>query len=191
MVKNGTLENYPKATDKTATNPSSWLTKFPADCMIPAATEKSLHAGNADDVKVKAIFEGANGPTTYKAEQIFVKKGIVAAPDMLVNGGGVTCSYFEWLKNLDHVAPGRLTKKYQEKSQTRLLDLMGVDYKKEDVEGADELDIVYSGLEEIMVSATKENWELSLEKNLTFRNACFVNAIGKVHRSMEETGLMI
>jgi len=191
MMKNGTLENYPKATDKTATNPASWLTKFGADCMIPAATEKSLHAGNAEDVKVKAIFEGANGPTTYKAEQIFVKNGIVAAPDMLVNGGGVTCSYFEWLKNLDHVAPGRLTKKYQEKSQTRLLDLMGVDYKKEDVEGADELDIVYSGLEEIMVSATKENWNLSLEKKLTFRNACFVNAIGKVHRSMEETGLMI
>ena len=191
MVAHGTLENYPKAADKTATNPASWLTKFPADCMIPAATEKSLHAGNAADVKVKAIFEGANGPTTFKAEQIFVKNGIVAAPDMLVNGGGVTCSYFEWLKNLDHVAPGRLTKKYQEKSQTRLLDLMGVDYKKEDVEGADELDIVYSGLEEIMVSATKENWELSLEKNLTFRDACFVNAIGKVHRSMEETGLMI
>ena len=112
MVANGTLENYPRATDKTANNPASWLTKFKADCMIPAATEKSLHAGNAEDVKVKAIFEGANGPTTYKAEQIFVKKGIVAAPDMLVNGGGVTCSYFEWLKNLDHVAPGRLTKKY-------------------------------------------------------------------------------
>ena len=191
MVAHGTLENYPKAADKTATNPASWLTKFSADCMIPAATEKSLHAGNAADVKVKAIFEGANGPTTFKAEQIFVKNGIVAAPDMLVNGGGVTCSYFEWLKNLDHVAPGRLTKKYQEKSQTRLLDLMGVEYKKEDVEGADELDIVYSGLEEIMVSATKENWELSIEKNLTFRDACFVNAIGKVHRSMEETGLMI
>jgi glutamate dehydrogenase (NAD(P)+) len=63
-------------------------------------------------VKVKAIFEGANGPTTYKAQEIFTKKGIIAAPDMLVNGGGVTCSYFEWLKNLDHVAPGRLTKKY-------------------------------------------------------------------------------
>jgi glutamate dehydrogenase (NAD(P)+) len=68
---------------------------------------------------------------------------------------------------------------------------MGVEYSKEDVEGADELDIVYSGLEEIMVSATKENWELSVEKNLTFREACFVNAIGKVHKSMEETGLMI
>ena len=68
---------------------------------------------------------------------------------------------------------------------------MGVDFKKEDVEGADELDIVYSGLEEIMVSATKENWELAVEKDLSFRDACFVNAIGKVHRSMEETGLMI
>merc|ERR1712119_154899 len=120
--------------------------------MIPAATEKSLHAGNAEDVKVKAIFEGANGPTTYKAEQVFVKKGIVAAPDMLVNGGGVTCSYFEWLKNLDHVAPGRMTKKYQEKSQ-RLLELVGLGDKANEIEGADEIDIVYSGLEEIMCSA--------------------------------------
>ena len=110
---------------------------------------------------------------------------------MLVNGGGVTCSYFEWLKNLDHVAPGRLTKKYQEQSQRRLLDLMGIKYQYQDVAGADELDIVYSGLEEIMVSATKENWNLAIEKGISFRDACFVNAIGKVHRSMEECGLMI
>jgi len=68
---------------------------------------------------------------------------------------------------------------------------MGVEYTKADVEGADELDIVYSGLEEIMVTATRENWELAVEKNLSFRDACFVNAIGKVHKSMEETGLMI
>lgn len=65
MVKNGTLANYPKATQKIDKDPGSYLTKFAADCMIPAATEKSLHAGNAKDVKVKAIFEGANGPTTF------------------------------------------------------------------------------------------------------------------------------
>ena len=77
---------------------------------------------------------------------------------MLVNGGGVTCSYFEWLKNLDHVAPGRMTKKYQEKSQTRLLELMGFGDKASEVHGADEVDIVYSGLEEIMCHAVQENW---------------------------------
>jgi len=190
MVKHGTLATYPDATEAISENPQSFLLKQ-ADCMIPAATEKSLHAGNAEHVQVKAIFEGANGPTTYAAEQVFVRRGIVAAPDMLVNGGGVTCSYFEWLKNLDHVAPGRMTKKYQEKSQQRLLELMGLGDKASEIEGADEIDIVYSGLEEIMCSAVRENWEIAVDKNLTYRNACFVNAIGKVHRSMMETGIMI
>ena len=115
MTKHGSLVSYPDATEAISENPQQFLTKQ-ADCMIPAATEKSLHMGNAELIQCKAIFEGANGPTTYAAEQIFLRRGIVCAPDMLVNGGGVTCSYFEWLKNLDHVAPGRLTKKYQVKS---------------------------------------------------------------------------
>jgi glutamate dehydrogenase (NAD(P)+) len=72
---------------------------------------------------------------------------------MLVNGGGVTCSYFEWLKNLDHVAPGKMTKKYEEQSQFRLLSIMGFDASKAELKGADEIDIVYSGLEEIMCNA--------------------------------------
>lgn len=84
------------------------------DYLVPAATEKSIHNGNADYLKCKAVFEGANGPTTFAAEEILIKKGIVCVPDMLVNGGGVTCSYFEWLKNIDHVAPGMMTKKYDE-----------------------------------------------------------------------------
>ena len=71
MTKHGTLENFPNATQRTGKNPLEYLTKFEADCMIPAATEKSLHAGNADDIRVKAIFEGANGPTTFKADKIF------------------------------------------------------------------------------------------------------------------------
>jgi len=60
------------------------------------------------------ILEGANGPTTFRAEEKLEKKGIIVVPDMLANGGGVTCSYFEWLKNLEHIAPGRKTKKYKE-----------------------------------------------------------------------------
>ena len=103
---------------------------------------------------------------------------------MLVNGGGVTCSYFEWLKNLDHVAPGRLTKKYQVKAQARLLELVGMQDKIPLLEGADEVDIVYSGLEEIMTSACRDNWQIAVERNMSFRNACFVSSIEKVYRSM-------
>lgn len=80
--------------------------------MIPAAIEKSIHRGNAPRLNCKAIFEGANGPTTYAGEEILFERGITCVPDMLANGGGVTCSYFEWLKNIDHVSPGKLTKKY-------------------------------------------------------------------------------
>ena len=158
--------------------------------MVPAATEKSLHIGNAERIKVKAIFEGANGPTTFKAEQVFNEKGIVVAPDMLVNGGGVTCSYFEWLKNLDHVAPGKMTKKYQEQSQQKLLEIMGYEADA-NMEGANEIDIVYSGLEEVMNEATKEHWQYAVDNNLNFRDACFGKAIKKVHSHFEQSGLMI
>jgi len=189
FTKHGTFKSYDKAKEVELTDPLKYLERK-ADCLIPAAVEKSLHAMNADKIQAKAIFEGANGPTTYKAEQIFLKKGIVAAPDMLVNGGGVTCSYFEWLKNLDHVAPGKMTKKYEERSQQKLLEVMGFD-QAHNLKGAEELDIVYSGLEEIMCGAVKENWEYAVKKNLSFRDACFVNAINKVYRSYKETGIMI
>ena len=80
--------------------------------MLPAAVELSINMHNADKIKAKVVVEGANGPTSYKAEEILHSKGITVVPDMLANSGGVTVSYFEWLKNLDHIAPGRMTKKY-------------------------------------------------------------------------------
>jgi len=84
--------------------------------LVPAAVEKSIHQGNAPNLKCKIVVEGANGPTTFAGEEILIKKGVIVCPDLLCNGGGVTCSYFEWLKNIDHVSPGKMSKKYEEKS---------------------------------------------------------------------------
>lgn len=185
----GTLEGYPKAKETETKNPTAFMEKQ-CDFLVPAATEKSIHKGNADKLKCKAVVEGANGPTTFAGEEILLKKGIVVCPDLLVNGGGVTVSYFEWLKNIDHVAPGKMNKKYEEKSQKKLLEMMG---KKDhdDIKGAEEIDIVYSGLEEIMTTAVKQNWEFAVKKNLCFRDACLYNAINKVYQSYKECGITI
>ena len=86
------------------------------------------------------------------------KRGIIVAPDLLVNGGGVTCSYFEWLKNIEHVSPGRMTKKFEEQSMNKLLELIGVSDENIRAKGAEEIDIVYTALDEIMTGAVEENW---------------------------------
>lgn len=112
-MKNGSFVGYTNCDAVETANPLGYLEEE-VNYVIPAATEKSIHRGNAPNMKCRAIFEGANGPTTYAAEEILMEKGIVCAPDLLVNGGGVTCSYFEWLKNIDHVAPGMMTKKWEQ-----------------------------------------------------------------------------
>mgnify|MGYP000170247839 CR=1 FL=1 len=138
------------------------------------------------------MFEGANGPTTFEGEEILLAKGVVIAPDLLTNGGGVTCSYFEWLKNLEHVSPGKMTKKYEEKSVAKLLTLMGVELGDNiKIEGATEKDIVYTALDEIMSGAVKDNWNFAIHKDLNFRDACLVNAISKIKTHYEECGITL
>jgi glutamate dehydrogenase (NAD(P)+) len=176
-------------------DPLSYLEK-PCDILIPAAIEKSINKFNADNLNCKVVVEGANGPTTFYGEEILLKKGVIVVPDMLINGGGVTVSYFEWLKNLDHVAPGRLTKKYEEKSKSKILEQLGYVFPKssplmKDLEGANEIDIVYSGLEEIMTTAVKDHWNYAHENNLNFRDACLVKSIRKLYQHFEQAGLMI
>lgn len=156
------------------------------DILIPAAKEKAINRDNVANINCKIVVEGANGPTTFFAEEELSKRGIITVPDMLANGGGVTCSYFEWLKNLDHIAPGRMTKKYAEKQNLKILETMGYKIPKtsphmKNLEGAREIDIVYSGLEEIMNDATKVHWEYAVSNNLNFRDACLGKAISKVH----------
>lgn len=115
LVEHGSFHGYTEADALEIENPLSFMEKE-CDYLIPAATELSVNKNNAPNLQCKAVFEGANGPTTYAAEEILEKRGIVCCPDLLVNGGGVTCSYFEWLKNIDHVSPGKLTKKFDEQS---------------------------------------------------------------------------
>merc|ERR1712195_37248 len=176
MLSKGTLANYRHAHEVETVDPASFM-EMPCDVLIPAAKEKAINKDNADKLQCKVVLEGANGPTTFMAEEMLLEKGVVVVPDMLANGGGVTCSYFEWLKNLERVAPGRMTKKYQEKQNMKLLELMGYVIPKNsphmrNLAGAKEIDIVYSGLEEIMNNATSKNWDYSVEHDMGFRDAC-------------------
>lgn len=118
-IQNGTLKNFPTATEYDESNPQAFMEKK-MDVLIPAAVEKSLHRDNAANIQAKIIGEAANGPTTVLAEEILMNKGAIIVPDLILNGGGVTVSYFEWLKNLSHVAPGRLSKRWEEQSKRSL-----------------------------------------------------------------------
>lgn len=189
MTEHGTLEGFKGATEVEVANPNVFMEKE-CDILIPAAMEKAIHKGNADRLNCKVVIEAANGPTTFQAEEILLRKGVICAPDLLLNGGGVTVSYFEWLKNLDHISPGRMTKKYEQKSQAKLLEALGYSEGEIDIsEGADEIDIVYSGLEEIMTSAVRENWKYAVDNELCFRDACLANAINKVYQCYKECGI--
>ena len=115
---------------------------------------------------------------------------------MLANVGGVACSYFEWLKNLDHVAPGRMNKRQSELDKKKLVDLLGYRFPKDSpvmkhLEGAKEIDIVYSGLENIMVEATREHWGYAMERPMSLRDACFANSISKLDSRFRESGMML
>jgi len=169
------------------------------DILIPAALENVINAENAPRVKAKIIGEAANGPLTPEADEEFTKRGILVVPDMYLNAGGVTVSYFEWLKNLSHVRYGRMEKRFTENLNTQILEqiegLTGKRVNTEDREqimhGADEVDLVRSGLEETMIAATREIMDVwhNNPEIPDMRTAAYVVAINKVGTSYAELGI--
>jgi len=194
--KNGSILNFPGATNFEN---SSEALEMDCDILIPAALENVINIENAPRIKAKIIGEAANGPLTPDADEILSSKKIVIVPDMYLNAGGVTVSYFEWLKNLSHVRYGRLEKRFTENMNQHILgqleELTGKNVSNHEREfimhGADEVDLVRSGLEETMVGATREIMEI-WNNNAAIpdmRTAAYVCAINKVATSYAELGI--
>ena len=194
--KTGSILNFPGAT-----NVANSFEALEADCdiLIPAALENVINGENAPRIKAKIIGEGANGPLTPEADEVFAQKGVIVIPDMYLNAGGVTVSYFEWLKNLSHVRYGRMEKRFTENVNTTILNqieqLSGktADTKARELikHGPDEVDLVYSGLEETMINATHEIMNTWKENPAIpdMRTAAYVVAINKVATIYAELGI--
>ncbi len=167
--------------------------------MIPAALENVINKDNADKIQAKIIGEAANGPLTPEADDILTNKGVLVVPDMYLNAGGVTVSYFEWLKNLSHVSYGRLERRFMENQNANIVSqietmtgsTITADQKKVLVHGPDEIDLVRSGLEDTMIKATNEIFECwkKYPDIPNMRTAAFVVAIEKVGTSYLELGI--
>jgi glutamate dehydrogenase (NAD(P)+) len=171
--------------------------EWPCDILLPAALESVIHEGNAGKIAARIVAEAANGPTTADADAILRERGVLQLPDMYLNAGGVTVSYFEWIKNLSNIRFGRMERRFESMSNRRILEaveeLTGKSFNGETFEavgvGADEEDLVNSGLEETMVSGYQQMREMSLFHGTDLRNAAMATAIGKVAMAYQERGI--
>jgi len=192
----GSLLNF--GNSKNLTNTFEAL-ELECDILIPAALENQIHSGNAANIKAKIVAEAANGPVTPEGERILLDRGIVIIPDMYINAGGVTVSYFEWLKDLSHVRFGRMGKRFEESAFKNIVDTIetatGKTLSKEHkallIHGADEIDLVNSGLEETMINSYHNIREERIKNpNIPdLRTAAFVNSISKIANSYMNLGI--
>ncbi len=192
----GSLLNFPGATN--IIEPAEGLEQD-CDILIPAALESVIHKDNADQIKAKIVGEAANGPLTPDADEILNKKGVLIIPDMYLNAGGVTVSYFEWLKNLSHVRYGRLEKRFSENRYTDIVNSieelthkkLSESERKMIMKGPDEIDLVHSGLEDTMISSYREIREtyVNTQGVEDMRTAAFICAINKIGVAYEELGI--
>ena len=193
-TETGSILGFPGSTDVTRTADALELD---CDILVPAALENQLTGENADRIRARIIAEGANGPVTADANEKLLARGVLLLPDLYLNAGGVTVSYFEWVKNLSHVRFGRMGKRFDEASNARILhaveSLVGREFTPgvlaQAATGAREEDLVSSGLEETMISAYHEMREKRLQHNIDLRSAAYLIAIEKVARAYLERGI--
>ncbi|MFZ9072036.1 MAG: Glu/Leu/Phe/Val family dehydrogenase [Paracoccaceae bacterium] len=201
IAKNGGVKGFPGATYHEN---GSALLEAECDILIPAALEGVIHKDNAANIKASLIVEAANGPITSGADEILRKKGCVIIPDMYANAGGVTVSYFEWVKNLSHIRFGRMQRREQEARNEmviheleRLSDAMGDkwdlshDFRTKYLKGAGELELVRSGLDDTMRAALQSMRALWHEREAVtdLRMAAYLVSIEKIAASYKAKGL--
>jgi glutamate dehydrogenase (NAD(P)+) len=194
--ESGSVLHYPGA--QNIDSPLDAL-ELACDILVPAALENQITTKNVRNVKAKIIAEAANGPVTADADAELMKQGVMIIPDIYLNAGGVTVSYFEWLKNLSHVRFGRIGKRFEESSLQNILKTIetatGKGLPEEAVvqvaRAADEKDLVNSGLEETMIQAYHEIREIKKQhgEKMDLRIAAFRNAIEKTARTYLEQGI--
>ncbi|WP_120635799.1 Glu/Leu/Phe/Val dehydrogenase [Ruegeria sp. EL01] len=201
IVKHGGVSDYPDATHSAE---GAAVLEEECDILIPAALEGVINLDNADRIKAPLIIEAANGPVTAGADEVLRKKGTVIIPDMYANAGGVTVSYFEWVKNLSHIRFGRMQRRQEEArhelivSELERLDrylgdawTMSPNFKSKYLRGADELELVRSGLDDTMriaYQSMREVWH-SRDDVEDLRTAAYIVAIDRVSSSYRAKGL--
>ena len=194
IVDTGSVKGYPGFTES-----GNEMLEADADILIPAAMELVITEANASSIKTPLIIEAANGPVSSEADPILDKKGIVIIPDLYANAGGVTVSYFEWIKNLSRIRLGRLQKRAQEGQISQLVhgieNITGKvfpnDFKESIIQGASEVDLVRSGLEDTMRSSynvISHAWNTTKDvPNL--RTAAMMVAVKRVVQSYSSLGI--
>jgi len=196
IIENKTIEGFPDARFDAH---GAGALEMECDVLIPAALEGQIDEDNAENIKAKVIVEAANGPVTYGADEILNKRGITIIPDVYVNAGGVTVSYFEWIRNISHIRFGRMQRRHDELRSNQYVSLLqqisGASIPDETiakiVHGADEVDLVRSGLDDTMRLAYQEmRTELLANDNINdLRTAAFAIAIKKISRTYVDIGI--
>ncbi len=190
----GSILGFPGARDLPE---SDAALELDCDILVPAALENQITAENAPRVRARIVAEAANGPVTADAAEMLLGRGTFIIPDMYLNAGGVIVSYFEWIKNLSHVRFGRMAKRFDETSNSRILSaveaLVGQRFDPAVIEqaaaGPSELALVVSGLEDTMTTAYHEIRDISLREKVDLRTAAYIKSIDAIALSYEQRGI--